>query len=94
MSKDQMTWQISCQIEEIKLLNDRILCGDYTSKGALAIAKEWMADLQERLKASPGVSEAWASASLGYGGIISISWQITFGDGETLRGNVTPVRRS
>lgn len=94
MSKDQTIWQISCQIEELKLLNDRIICGDHTSKGALNIAKEWISDLESRIRQSPRVSEAWMSVSITYGGVLSLSWQITYDDKETIRGNVTPVRRS
>jgi hypothetical protein len=94
MSKDQITWQISCLIEEIKLLNDRIICGDYTPKGAEKMGKEWGADLQQRLKDSPDVAEAWVSVAITYGGTLSMSWQISFNDGDKVNGNVTPIRRS
>lgn len=93
MSKDLATWQMSCILEELYHINDRVIQGDYTERGGLAKAKKFIADHQASLATLPGMVEAWVDVSVAYGGFIQISWRFVWHDGETQRGNCVPVRK-
>ncbi len=93
MSKDLATWQMSCILEELYHINDRVIQGDYTERGGLAKAKSFLADHKASLSSLPGMVEAWVDVSVAYGGFIQISWRFVWNDGETQRGNCVPVRK-
>lgn len=93
MSKDLATWQMSCILEELYHINDRVVQGDYSSRAGLTKAKTLMADHQASLSLLPGMIEAWADVSVAYGGFIQISWRFVWTDGEIQRGNCVPVRK-
>lgn len=93
MSKDQVNWQVHCLIQELYFLNDRLIDGDHTERSALKVAKGWAADLKERLSLTEGVSQAWTDVHIAYGGFVCLSWNVTFYNGETIKGALTPVRK-
>ena len=93
MSKDLATWQMSCILEELFHINDRVIQGDYSSRAGLTKAKTLMASHQASLSSLPGMIEAWADVSVAYGGFIQISYRFVFADGEIIRGNCVPVRK-
>lgn len=93
MSKDLATWQMSCILEELYHINDRVIQGDYTERGGLKKAKTLMAEHIKSLSSLPGMIEAWVDVSVAYGGFIQVSWRFVWNDGEVQRGNVIPVRK-
>lgn len=93
MSKDLATWQMSCILEELFHINDRVIQGDYSESAGLKKAKTLMADHQASLASLPGMVEAWSDVSVAYGGFIQISWRFVWADGEIIKGNCVPVRK-
>ncbi len=93
MSKDLATWQMSCILEELYHINDRVLNGDYTERAGLKKAKTLLADHTQSLSSLPGMVEAWVDVSVAYGGFIQVSWRFVWNDGDIQRGNCIPVRK-
>jgi hypothetical protein len=93
MSKDLATWQMSCILEELYHINDRVIQGDFSEMGGLKKAKAMLGEHQASLSSLPGMIEAWVDCSVAYGGFIQISWRFVWSDGETQRGNCVPVRK-
>jgi hypothetical protein len=93
MSKDLATWQMSCILEELFHINDRIIQGDCSSWGGLKKAQTFLADHQASLQSLPGMVEAWVQVSSAYGGFVQISWRFVWNDGDIQRGNAIPVRK-
>lgn len=93
MSKDLATWQMSCILEELFHINERLIQGDLTQWGALKKAKGFLDEHKASLASLPGMREAWVDISMAYGGFIQISWRFDWQDGEVQRGNCVPVRR-
>ena len=93
MSKDQATFQVHCLLQEIYFLNDAVINGDLTSKTACKRAQDWADEMKTHLLKLDRLTEAWVVASISYGGLVTISWEIKWDDGDCSRGNQTPVRQ-
>lgn len=93
MSKDLATFCLHNVMQEFYYLNDRILFGDMTERAVLKKAKEILADEQKHLATLPGCTEAWLDAHIAYGGMLALSYRVTWQDGEVQKGYVIPVRK-
>ena len=93
MSKDLATFTLHNVIQEFYCFNDRILFGDMSEKAVLKQAKDILADEQKHLATRPGCTDAWLDAHIAYGGLLALSYRITWQDGEVQKGYVMPVRK-
>ena len=92
MSKDQATFILHNLLQEFYYLNDRILFGDLSQTAVLKKAKHVLAEEQVYLAAIPGCTDAWLDAYIA-GGLVAVSYRITWADGEIIKGNAMPVRK-
>lgn len=93
MGKDIATFQIHCLLQELYHLNDAVINGDLTDKAAQHQAQTWADELKPHLLKLDGMKEAWLCASISFGGVINLSWQLDWQDGDKQIGNTTPVRK-
>jgi hypothetical protein len=93
MRKDFATFILHNLIQEFYYFNDRIIFGDMSEKAVLKKAKDILADEQVRLAALDGCTEAWLDAHIGFGGFLTLSYRVTWKDGDVQRGNAMPVRK-
>jgi len=93
MSKDLATFCLHNVMQEFYFLNDRILFGDMSERAVLKKAREMLADEQKHLASLPGCTEAWVDAHIAYGGMLALSYRITWQDGDEQKGYVIPVRK-
>lgn len=93
MSKDLATFNLHSTLQEFYFLNDRILFGDMTERAVLKKAKDMLVEEQKYLASLPGCTEAWLDAHIAYGGMLALSYRVTWQDGEVQKGYVIPVRK-
>ncbi len=93
MSKDLATFTLHNILQEFMCLNDRILCGDLSERAVVKKAKDILADEQKHLATLPGCTEAWLDAHIAYGGLLALSYRITWQDGDVQKGYSMPVRK-